>query len=109
MTIDERRRLALHEAARGTWGAEVAATFLEMLPPAGWGDVATRQQLVALEDRLLARMEAGEARLLARIDAGEQRLRLEITTSMLRAQRWTFATILTSSALVVAAVAVIVR
>jgi hypothetical protein len=98
VAIDERRRLALHEAARGTWGAEMAATFLEMLPPAGWGDVATRQQMTALEDRLTMRIEASE-----------HRLRAEMAESLLRMQRWTVGTILASAAAVIAAVGLMAR
>ena len=45
MTIDERHRHALHEAARRTFGDEPAATLMEMLPPVGWADVATKRDL----------------------------------------------------------------
>jgi hypothetical protein len=45
VSIDERQRLALHEAAKESWGAEVAVTLMEMLPPAGWADVATKQDI----------------------------------------------------------------
>ena len=46
MAITERERLRLHEYFKGTMGEEQAATLMECLPPAGWGDVATKQDLI---------------------------------------------------------------
>jgi len=51
VSIGERHRLELHDAARTSWGSDVASTLMEMLPPSGWGDVATRQQLDDFEAR----------------------------------------------------------
>jgi hypothetical protein len=51
MSIDEARRLLLHDAARTAWGAEAALVLMEMLPPTSWADVATRQDLEHLEAR----------------------------------------------------------
>ena len=45
MTIDERQRHQLHEAARRTLGDDEAVTLMEMLPPVGWADVATKRDL----------------------------------------------------------------
>lgn len=45
MSIDERNRIALHEAARDSWGPEIAGTLMEMLPPGGWAEVATKSDL----------------------------------------------------------------
>ena len=45
MGIDERHRIALHEAAKQTWGPEVAVTLMEMLPANGWADMATKSDL----------------------------------------------------------------
>ena len=148
MSIDERRRLELHDAARSNWGSDVATTLMEMLPPSGWGDVATRQQLASLEARIDARFtDVNErfARVDERIDAGFARvderfarvderfagvndrfdgvngrfatmerqlrsdLRGDINEAILRMHRWTMATILASSAVVVTAVALFNR
>jgi hypothetical protein len=49
MSIDERRRLQLAEAVKRTLGEEAGVTLMEMLPPAGWADVATKHDLAALE------------------------------------------------------------
>ncbi len=38
---------------------EVAATLMELLPPVGWADVATKQDLGALEERMQLRLDSG--------------------------------------------------
>lgn len=43
-------------------GADAADTLMSYLPPVGWADVATKQDLAALESRLDARFEAVDAR-----------------------------------------------
>jgi len=48
MAIDERRRLELADAVKRTLGDEAGLTLMDMLPPVGWADVATKQDLVAL-------------------------------------------------------------
>ncbi len=58
MSVDEARRLLLHDAARDAWGAEAALILMEMLPPTGWADVATKHDLETLETRIELRMEA---------------------------------------------------
>jgi hypothetical protein len=87
MSVDEARRLLLHDAAREAWGADAALVLMEMLPPTGWGDVATRQQLEAVEQRLETK-----------IDVTADRLRLEVTAQIADGQRrmmqWTVATVI---------------
>lgn len=63
MTVDERRRHELHERLDQVLDAGHADTLMALLPPVGWADVATNQDLDALE----ARMEAGFAELRAEI------------------------------------------
>lgn len=58
MTVDERRRHALHSAAKRQLGDDEGDTLMELLPPVGWADVATKHDLTALENRLLATMHA---------------------------------------------------
>ena len=62
MSIDERRRHALYERLEGVLEAEHADTLMELLPPVGWADVATKQDLAALEQRMDLRFEAMEHR-----------------------------------------------
>ncbi len=48
MAITENRRNALHNDLARTLGPESADTLMEMLPPTGWADVATKHDLDAL-------------------------------------------------------------
>jgi hypothetical protein len=47
MTVEERRRIALHRAAAGTWGEEVADTLVELVAPSAH-ELATRADVAAL-------------------------------------------------------------
>jgi hypothetical protein len=58
MSVDEARRLLLHDAARQAWGAEAALVLMEMLPPTGWAEVTTKHDLDQLEERLELRFDA---------------------------------------------------
>ena len=62
MSVDERSRLQLAEAAKRVFGADEGITLMELLPPVGWADVATKQDLGALEDRMDARFDRVDAR-----------------------------------------------
>jgi len=65
MAIDETRRYELHEAARRTLGEMPGDTLMELLPPVGWADVATKQDLAVLKQDLVQL----EARLYEHLDA----------------------------------------
>jgi hypothetical protein len=55
-------------------GKERASTMMNLLPPVGWGDVATRRDLELLEERLDHRFDHRFDRVDARIDRIEVRL-----------------------------------
>lgn len=81
MSVTEDRRIALLEAAHQHWGRDVAVTLMEMLPPSGWGDVATRQRVDALErdmdlrfQLVDQRFDALETKIDARIDGLDSRI-----------------------------------
>jgi len=59
MAIDERRRLELADAVKRTLGDEAGLTLMEMLPPVGWADVATKQDLERAIAALRSEMHAG--------------------------------------------------
>ena len=55
MSVDERRRLELADAVKRALGDDAGITLMELLPPVGWADVATKQDLLVLRgdiDRL---------------------------------------------------------
>ena len=57
MAVDERRRHELYEHAKPQWGEEAAVTLMELLPPVGWADVATKSDLRRLGDQIRAELE----------------------------------------------------
>jgi hypothetical protein len=65
MALDERARHELFLRLEQVLGPAQAETLMEMMPPVGWADVATKRDLDALEQRLDMRVEALESRLLA--------------------------------------------
>jgi hypothetical protein len=48
-------------------GSERAAAMMSLLPPVGWGDIATRRDLELLEARIDARFSQVEARFDAKL------------------------------------------
>jgi hypothetical protein len=65
MVLDERARHELFLRLEAVLGPESAETLMEMMPPVGWADVATKRDLDALEQRMDLRFEASEQTLLA--------------------------------------------
>ena len=52
MAVDEAARHQLYNSLESNLGPEPASTLMSLLPPVGWADVATRQDLHALENGL---------------------------------------------------------
>jgi len=67
MSVDEARRLLLHDAARDAWGAEAALVLMEMLPPTGWADVATKHDLESAVEMIRLEVRADVADVQRRI------------------------------------------
>jgi hypothetical protein len=74
MTVDERSRLQLAEALKRALGDDEGITLMELLPPVGWADVATRHDLLVLEGRMDARFESLEGRRDAKFESFERRM-----------------------------------
>jgi hypothetical protein len=106
MTVDERSRLQLAEALKRALGDEEGITLMELLPPVGWADVATKQdfelirrELVGLEARMDARFETVDARL------GTLEYRIDDLAREIRGQTWRLMTLMVAVVgIVVAAV-----
>jgi hypothetical protein len=58
MAIDEESKHRLYGRLEEVLGHHEATTFMEMVRPQGWTDVATKADLEQLELRLEARLEA---------------------------------------------------
>src|SRR6476619_6392176 len=73
MAIDERDRHRLHQRLDDVLGLAEAATLMAHLPPVGWLDVTTNQQLWAVDERMAARIHRMETRFNARFEAVDAR------------------------------------
>ena len=78
MTTSERARHDLFQAAEHALGAKEAETMMELLPTAGWSDVARQRDLDGLEQRVNDRIMAESA--LLRSEMAD--LRTELKTEM---------------------------
>jgi hypothetical protein len=74
MSVNERSRIQLAEALKRVLGPDEGVTLMELLPPVGWADVATKHDLLMQEDRMDARFESLEGRMNARFENLEVRL-----------------------------------
>jgi hypothetical protein len=109
MSVDEARRLLLHDAAREAWGAEAALVLMEMLPPTGWADVATKQDLDQLEERLEARLGGRIDSLDVRIDTLRYELAAQLADGQRRTMQWTVATMIAMTGVTTAVATAIAR
>ena len=57
MSITNEDRYNLQTKANDLLGRKEGATLMELLPPVGWADVATKRDLDQLEERLIAKFE----------------------------------------------------
>ena len=95
MSVTEFERHQLYSWFEAHMGQERATTMMNLLPPTGWGDVATRRdlQLVearidTLEERLNAKIDTLEARLDAKLEARLGEFRADLTRTL---GTWLFA------------------
>jgi hypothetical protein len=63
MAIDERQRHELYRQLEATIGGDHADTLMSMLPPVGWADVATKQDLRVIELKIESEVNRLEARI----------------------------------------------
>jgi hypothetical protein len=73
-TIDERRRHELYVALEELIGAGPTESLMSLLPPVGWADIATKQDLAHVEHLLDARIDELRTELSTRIGSqGKER------------------------------------
>ena len=89
MAPSKAQRLQLYEELVKKFGDEPAMTLMESLPPVDWHELATKDDLAALEERVNAKFEVVDARfdalrveLGARIDTGLTGLGAKIDTGL---------------------------
>jgi hypothetical protein len=56
MSVSEPERHDLYETFVGMVGRKKAETLMALLPPVGWGDIATKRDLEIVEARLSAQI-----------------------------------------------------
>jgi hypothetical protein len=104
VSVTEFERHQLFSWVEENMGRERAATMMNLVPPAGWGDVVTRRDLHLVG----ARIDALETNISVRFDALEARLDAKLETR-LSSQMRTFGTwLFASQAVVIAAVSVLI-
>lgn len=65
MALDERSRHLLYQKLEEVLGHEEATTLMAHLPQVQWDQLATKDDLRLLEERLIARMELNKAELMS--------------------------------------------
>ena len=73
MSIDEQSRRELHDRLQEALGSAPAETLMASLPPQGWADVATKDDLARVEERFTVRLDAMDERFGVRLDAMDER------------------------------------
>ena len=71
MATTETQRTTLYSQLTDAIGQEAARTLMEQLPPSGWDQVATKDDVKASEQRLQRDIEAREKRLQGQIKESE--------------------------------------
>ncbi|MYH94266.1 MAG: hypothetical protein F4126_11200 [Acidimicrobiaceae bacterium] len=74
MVMTETQRTTLYNQLTNTIGQEAARTLMEQLPPMGWDQVATKEDIQASETKVLGELKVTEGRLLVQIADSESRL-----------------------------------
>ena len=74
MAMTETQRTTLYDQLTGAIGQEAARTLMEQLPPSGWEQVATKDDLKASETRVRGELKEAEGRLSIQIADSESRL-----------------------------------
>jgi hypothetical protein len=108
MPVDDKTRLNLHRKLEAVLGAEEANTLMAHLPPVTWHDVATKDDLRALESVMRSDMRAEFSTMRGETAADFAAVRVEIAgvrsemhRSMVEQTRWMVGFICGWSAVVV--------
>lgn len=88
MAVDEAARHQLYNSLESTLGPEPTSTLMSLLPPVGWADVATKQDLATLENAIRAdfHREIGSLRADVNNEVGSLRTELHREIGSLRTE-----------------------
>lgn len=81
MVMPERQLTTLYSQLADAIGTEAAGTLMELLPPNGWDQVATKGDIRASEELLRRDLSASENLLRGELKSTEGRLTVEIASS----------------------------
>lgn len=81
MAMPDRQLSTLHSQLADVIGTEAASTLMELLPPDGWDQVATKNDIRASEELLRRDVSASENLLRGELKATEGRLTVKIASS----------------------------
>ena len=84
MAITETQRTTLYSQLTDAIGQEAARTLMEQLPPSGWDQVATKDDVKASERLLQRELKASEKMLRGELKETEGRLTAQIADSEMR-------------------------
>ena len=103
MPVDERARHRLYLRLEEVLGPDEAGTLMAHLPPAGFADLATKEDVLLLRTDLTGRMESLDHRLTAQMESLEHRVTARMESLTRRLIMWTSSMVLAAAALAFAA------
>lgn len=86
MSVSESARHQMFNRFEEVVGAVTTETLMGLLPPVGWADVVTKQDLAQMEARLDTRFDAIDLKIASAIDraiAGQMRLFVGTTVTLM--------------------------
>ncbi len=81
MAMTETQRTTLYTQLTDAIGQEATRTLMEQLPPSGWDQVATKDDVKATEKLLQRELKASEKMFLSELKESEGRLKIQIADS----------------------------
>ena len=91
MVIDESSRHGMFSRLQEVLGKEHAAVLMEHLPPVGWADVATKRDLEATENKLIAAFRGELNAVYREINAAVRSLTYTVLTAVVTVAGLAFA------------------
>ena len=81
MAMNETQRTTLHDQLTNAIGQEAARILMDQLPPSGWDQIASKEDVKASEARLQRHVQAGEKSLRGELNVTKGQLMVKIAAS----------------------------